>query len=220
MASQLTEQFSKHNLTWIILHQSLLRNPILCLSSTYRHGLMAKTNTNDTPWLLPCTLHVLNMDSSTSIYLNFPIRLNLKNSLGWLESFSLCLRMRRTRLPSRTKIMLEVWQSLSSSASIRSNGGYIRTSVGYARLKENVTNGKADNHEGIDLYRPVENPDKSKPLWGENQWPSVPSFKEKYEKWIEKMKQLGLIVMQASVNFPQLPCSFVTNIQETVWLLD
>lgn len=116
--------------------------------------------------------------------------------------------------------MLEVWQSRSSSASIRSNGGYIRTSVGYARLKENVTNGKADNHEGIDLYRPVENPDKSKPLWGENQWPSVPSFKEKYEKWIEKMKQLGLIVMQASVNFPQLPCSYVTNIQETAWLLD
>ncbi|TFK40646.1 Clavaminate synthase-like protein [Crucibulum laeve] len=68
---------------------------------------------------------------------------------------------------------------------------------GYARLKENVTNGKADNHEGLDFYRPVENPDKSKPLWGENQWPTVPGFEEKFKRWVEKMKILGLIVMEA-----------------------
>nr|VWP01726.1 N/A [Ganoderma boninense] len=68
---------------------------------------------------------------------------------------------------------------------------------GYQRLKENVTNGKADNHEAIDFFRPVENPDKTKTLWGENQWPSIPGFKEKYDKWIEKMKNLGLIVMEA-----------------------
>ena len=66
-------------------------------------------------------------------------------------------------------------------------------------MRENVTNGKADNHEGIDFYRPVENPDKSKPLWGENQWPSVPGYKEKYESWIEKMKTLGMLVMEAYV---------------------
>ncbi|KAK0504052.1 hypothetical protein EDD18DRAFT_1326863 [Armillaria luteobubalina] len=66
---------------------------------------------------------------------------------------------------------------------------------GYARLKENVTNGKADNHEGIDWYRPVEKPDKTKPLWGENQWPTVPTFRAKYEIWVDKMKALGLIVM-------------------------
>lgn len=69
---------------------------------------------------------------------------------------------------------------------------------GYQRLKENVTNGKADNHEGIDFYRPVENPDKLKPLWGENQWPSAPgTFRQKYEQWIEKMKKLGIVVMEA-----------------------
>ncbi|KAF4617750.1 hypothetical protein D9613_006043 [Agrocybe pediades] len=68
---------------------------------------------------------------------------------------------------------------------------------GYARLKENVTNGKADNHEGIDFYKPVEHPDKTKPVWGENQWPTIPLFREKYEEWIEKMKKLGLIVMEA-----------------------
>lgn len=68
---------------------------------------------------------------------------------------------------------------------------------GYATLKENVTKGKADNHEGLDFYKPVENPDKTKPLWGENQWPSVLDFKDKYQRWVEKMKALGLIVMRA-----------------------
>ncbi|OSD07250.1 Clavaminate synthase-like protein [Trametes coccinea BRFM310] len=68
---------------------------------------------------------------------------------------------------------------------------------GYQRLKENVTNGKADNHEAIDLYRPVEQPDKSKPLWGANQWPAIPGFRDRYEAWIEKMKKLGMIVMEA-----------------------
>lgn len=106
-------------------------------------------------------------------------------------------------------------KSLASSALIQSDGG-----IGYARLKENVTNGKADNHEGIDFYRPVENPDKSKPLWGENQWPTIPTLKDKYEKWIEKMKQLGLIVMEASVHISKLPYSCVANKPTTVWLLD
>ena len=69
--------------------------------------------------------------------------------------------------------------------------------VGYQKLKENVTNGKADNHEGIDWYKPVPNPDKTKAIWGENQWPSVPGFREKYEKWIQKMTELGMIVMEA-----------------------
>ncbi|KAJ7212124.1 Clavaminate synthase-like protein [Mycena pura] len=65
---------------------------------------------------------------------------------------------------------------------------------GYARLKENVTNGKADNHEGLDFYRPVQDPDPRRPLWGENQWPDLAGFKEKYEAWVQKMKDLGLIV--------------------------
>ncbi|KAH9891620.1 Clavaminate synthase-like protein [Cubamyces lactineus] len=68
---------------------------------------------------------------------------------------------------------------------------------GYQRLKENITNGKADNHEAIDFYRPVKEPNKSKPLWGENQWPAIPGFREKYQRWIDKMKELGMIVMEA-----------------------
>ncbi|KAF8908967.1 hypothetical protein CPB84DRAFT_1813218 [Gymnopilus junonius] len=68
---------------------------------------------------------------------------------------------------------------------------------GYARLKENMTNGKADNHEGVDFYKPVDHPDKTKPVWGENQWPTIPGFKDKYDTWIENMKILGLILMEA-----------------------
>ncbi|KAG6876458.1 hypothetical protein C0993_002954 [Termitomyces sp. T159_Od127] len=68
---------------------------------------------------------------------------------------------------------------------------------GYARLKENVTNGRADNHEGIDFYRPVEKPDRTRELWGENQWPEIDGFREAYEAWVGKMKFLGMVVMQA-----------------------
>lgn len=68
---------------------------------------------------------------------------------------------------------------------------------GYQPMKENVTKGKADSHEAIDFYRPVEKPDKGKLLWGENQWPSIPEFRKKYEAWVDKMKALGLIVMHA-----------------------
>ncbi|CAE6466933.1 unnamed protein product [Rhizoctonia solani] len=71
---------------------------------------------------------------------------------------------------------------------------------GYQRLGENITQGKIDNHEGLDFYAPVANPDKAKPLWGENQWPSdddLPGFKTAYEKWVDQMKELGFVVMEA-----------------------
>ncbi|KAF7288566.1 Oxoglutarate 3-dioxygenase [Mycena chlorophos] len=58
------------------------------------------------------------------------------------------------------------------------------------------TERRADNHEGLDFYRPVEQPDRARPLWGENQYPpdsDVPGFRAKYELWVEKMKILGLI---------------------------
>lgn len=74
---------------------------------------------------------------------------------------------------------------------------HLDSALGYARLNQNVTSGKADNHEGLDFYKPVDSPDKTKPVWGENQWPTVSGFREKYQVWIEKMKVLGLIVMEA-----------------------
>lgn len=75
--------------------------------------------------------------------------------------------------------------------------------LGYQRLKGNVTYDKADDHEGLDFYASVKEPDKNKPLWDENQWPSdneVWGFKEKYTEWVDKMKGLGLTVMEACVH--------------------
>ncbi|RPD62391.1 Clavaminate synthase-like protein [Lentinus tigrinus ALCF2SS1-7] len=94
---------------------------------------------------------------------------------------------------------------------------------GYQRLKENVTNGKADNHEGIDFYRPVDKPDKTKPVWGENQWPAVPGFKEKYEAWVEKMKKLGMIVIEAmATGLGMSPDEWVqlrNQVDESFWVM-
>jgi isopenicillin N synthase-like dioxygenase len=55
----------------------------------------------------------------------------------------------------------------------------------------------ADNQEAIDFYHPVDKSDKGKLLWGENQWPSNPEFREKYGAWIDKMKALGFVIMHA-----------------------
>ncbi|KAK6909611.1 hypothetical protein L486_00740 [Kwoniella mangroviensis CBS 10435] len=85
---------------------------------------------------------------------------------------------------------------------------------GYQKLHQNITKGKVDHHEGLDLYAPSpytkstqDNDDpklngigerKFKHLDGPNQWPSQPeSFKPKLEQWIEKMKVLGWAVMHA-----------------------
>jgi len=54
--------------------------------------------------------------------------------------------------------------------------------------RENITSGLALNHDVINFYRPVENPDN---------WPSVPESRGKYEARINKMKTVGLIVMHA-----------------------
>ncbi|EPQ54484.1 Clavaminate synthase-like protein [Gloeophyllum trabeum ATCC 11539] len=94
---------------------------------------------------------------------------------------------------------------------------------GYQRIGENVTNGKADNHEAIDFYRPVGNPDKSRPLWGNNQWPDIPGFREKYEKWVEKMKELGLIVMEAMATglgmSPEEWKDLKSKVDDSFWVL-
>ncbi|GJJ10155.1 hypothetical protein Clacol_004381 [Clathrus columnatus] len=68
---------------------------------------------------------------------------------------------------------------------------------GYSRLGQSITAGKVDKHEELDFFRPVENPDKTKVCWGNNQWPTVEGFWDKYKIWIEKMKVLGRVVMEA-----------------------
>lgn len=74
---------------------------------------------------------------------------------------------------------------------------------GYQRLKQNVTLGKADHHEGLDMYAPSPYPPpaegtKPTPLAGENQWPAQPErMRPVLEAWIGKMKGLGGAVMRA-----------------------
>ncbi|KAG8904608.1 Carnitine O-acetyltransferase mitochondrial [Tulasnella sp. 403] len=66
------------------------------------------------------------------------------------------------------------------------------------RNEDNARGGKADNHEAIDIYRPVPDPDKTKPLWGTNQWPAgIPNFEETYDAWGGKMRELGARVIEA-----------------------
>jgi len=72
---------------------------------------------------------------------------------------------------------------------------------GYQRLKQNVTQGRADHHEGLDFYAESPYPPGSAsglPLSGTNQWPtSPPDFKPTISDWMDKMKLLGMAVMRA-----------------------
>ena len=112
----------------------------------------------------------------------------------WFFSPSRCATC--MKYPQTSALHTFVYRLRSSDDIIRSVDCVIAF-IGYQRLKENVTNGKADNHEAIDFFKPVGKPDKTKTVWGENQWPTIPGFREKYEVWIEKMKKLGMIVMEA-----------------------
>ncbi|KAM0754922.1 Clavaminate synthase-like protein [Meredithblackwellia eburnea MCA 4105] len=72
---------------------------------------------------------------------------------------------------------------------------------GYQVLGENVTQYKADHHEGWDAYKPLpptlEDPQKL--LHGPNLWPSQPtSFRPTMEQWVEKMKVIGMALMEAT----------------------
>ena len=82
---------------------------------------------------------------------------------------------------------------------------------GYQKLHQNVTQGKVDHHEGLDLYAPSPYPNISGgastsspirssnllPLEGPNLWPTHPGqFKSTMERWIDKMKLLGMSVMR------------------------
>ncbi|GAA5868408.1 hypothetical protein JCM1840_006982 [Sporobolomyces johnsonii] len=72
---------------------------------------------------------------------------------------------------------------------------------GWQQIGQNVTQYKADWHEGLDLYRPLppDQEDPSKLLHGPNQWPeNPPSFRPVLERWIEKMHVIGLALMEAT----------------------
>ncbi|GAA6003119.1 uncharacterized protein JCM10292_002877 [Rhodotorula paludigena] len=72
---------------------------------------------------------------------------------------------------------------------------------GWQKIGQNVTQYKADWHEGWDAYKPLppDEEDANKLLHGPNQWPDEPSsFRPVLERWIEKMHILGFALMAAT----------------------
>jgi isopenicillin N synthase-like dioxygenase len=72
---------------------------------------------------------------------------------------------------------------------------------GYQKVLENITQGKPDYHEAIDLYADDKQAldligDKKHPLNVQNQYPDYPQgFKSEIEKYVEEMNALGAKVM-------------------------
>ncbi|CAI5931795.1 unnamed protein product [Closterium sp. NIES-64] len=81
---------------------------------------------------------------------------------------------------------------------------------GYQRLGENITQGRRDMHEAIDLYRehPADHPLvlSGKPLHGPNPWPSRPEhFRPVIEEYVTRMKALGRTVLRGMAMGLHLP---------------
>jgi len=77
---------------------------------------------------------------------------------------------------------------------------------GYQRLGENVTKGRKDEHEAIDLYRPWITPSQPphKLLQGPNQWPSD-SYKKVFDSYLSEVLNLGAVLMRCMALSLSLP---------------
>jgi len=73
---------------------------------------------------------------------------------------------------------------------------------GYQVVGQNITEGKRDWHEAIDLYSEEGIPedyrhDPSKPIHGRNLWPQhPPEFKETFDLYVSELRKLGTKLMQ------------------------
>jgi isopenicillin N synthase-like dioxygenase len=91
---------------------------------------------------------------------------------------------------------------------------------GYQTIGENVTQGKRDWHEGLDLYRPVSVAEEPyAPIMGINKWPPG-DFKRVYEGYIEKLLVLGKAVMRAiAVGLGVSEDYFQGMVDESFWVM-
>jgi isopenicillin N synthase-like dioxygenase len=67
-------------------------------------------------------------------------------------------------------------------------------------MHQNITQGKADHHEALDLYAPSPYPasESKRALGGPTLWPRDPAdLKAAIEAWVDKTKILGKAVMHA-----------------------
>ena len=94
---------------------------------------------------------------------------------------------------------------------------------GYQKVGENVTQGKRDWHEAVDLYRNVETGEPPHKLChGPNLWPDTPKeLKRRYEVYIERLLALGEVVVRA-MGFaldPKNPDIFVEQTRNSFWVM-
>ena len=91
---------------------------------------------------------------------------------------------------------------------------------GYQKIGENVTQGKRDWHEGLDLYRPV--PDREppyQPIMGRNKWPPG-GFRKVYEAYISKLLKLGQAVMRAmALGLGEQEAYFQEFVDQSFWVM-
>jgi isopenicillin N synthase-like dioxygenase len=91
---------------------------------------------------------------------------------------------------------------------------------GYQTVGENVTQGKRDWHEGLDLYRPVvEHRPPYKVVMGVNKWPNE-EFRAVYEAYIAKLLVLGRAVMRAiALGLGEQEDYFDNLVNESFWVM-
>ncbi|OAV96682.1 hypothetical protein PTTG_02938 [Puccinia triticina 1-1 BBBD Race 1] len=97
---------------------------------------------------------------------------------------------------------------------------------GYQRIGDNVTGGKADWHEALDLYAPSPFAvnEKDKVLAGQNIFPSRPAeFQSVVENWVQRMCALGLVVMRATAMGLKMSLSetedLLDQVRTSFWVL-
>jgi len=91
---------------------------------------------------------------------------------------------------------------------------------GYQTIGENITQGKHDWHEGLDLYRPLPFTEAPyKPIMGVNKWPPG-EFREVYEAYIDKLLSLGQAVMRAiALGLGEEEDYFIGMVDRSFWVM-
>lgn len=134
---------------------------------------------------------------------------------------------------ARTDEILELARSFFLDASDEEKSSIARQDAGtgdgdgargWQRVGENVTQGKRDWHEAVDLYRDMDDP-RGPPyetLKGPNRWPSTPSpLKETYQSYIADLLKLGEVVVRAMGHAldPEDEDVFVKQTTKSFWVM-
>lgn len=121
----------------------------------------------------------------------------------------------RARMLSEAESFFALPQEAKDDLSIWKSADKVR---GYQRMHENITQGAADWHEGLDLY--AESPHATQHL-GKNPWPvEQPSLRTAIEAYVHEMQRVGGLVtslMARSLGLP--PETFEPFYDDGFWCL-